>query len=292
MNSYYVYIYWRLDTNTIFYVGKGKGKRYKNLRERNNHFMGVIRKDNLSIAVEIIKNNLTENEAFYWEEKIIETLVFDYGYSIDIKGNDTTDKGYNHLCNQTWGGDGTSGIEVPQERRERISNTLKGKMAKEKNPMWKRDWREGKTEEELERIKLKKIKNSPKGKNHWNYGKHHSEETREKIRKGNKGKKFSQERRDAMKGKRKGLKNNKTKSVICLTTKKIFITMTEASEYYNVNKNQITKCCLGFSYGYGKDKGKKFKCDHAGKLPDGTKLVWRYLVWKHNKKYRIIVSNK
>lgn len=287
MNDYYVYIYWRLDTNTIFYVGKGSGRRWKNLKKRNSHFMGIINKEDLLIATEIIKNNLTENEAFYWEERVINELVFNYGYSIDIKGNDTVDKRYKHLVNQTWGGEGSSGIKVPQERKEKISNTLKGKMAKENNPMWKKSWKEGKTEEELEEIRLKRIENIPKGKKHWNYGRHHSEETKKKMSENRKGKRLSKERREAMKGKRKGLKNNKTKSVICLTTKKIFITMTEASEYYNVNKNQITKCCLGFSYGYGKDKGKKFKCDHAGKLPDGTPLVWRYLKWNHGKRYRI-----
>lgn len=26
---------------------------------------------------------------------------------------------------------------------------------------------------------------------------------------------------------------------------------------------------------------------HAGRLKDGTRLVWRYLIWKHNKRYRI-----
>ena len=25
----------------------------------------------------------------------------------------------------------------------------------------------------------------------------------------------------------------------------------------------------------------------SGRLSNGTKLVWRYLIWKHNKRYRI-----
>ena len=29
MNKYYVYIYWRLDINEPFYIGKGKNNRWK-----------------------------------------------------------------------------------------------------------------------------------------------------------------------------------------------------------------------------------------------------------------------
>lgn len=61
MNDYYVYIYWRLDTNEPFYVGKGKDKRWKDLRKRCKHFNNIINK--YPITVEIVKDNLTEDEA-------------------------------------------------------------------------------------------------------------------------------------------------------------------------------------------------------------------------------------
>lgn len=68
------------------------------------------------------------------------------------------------------------------------------------------------------------------------------------------------------------------KSVICITTGRIFYTIKEASEYYNINRRNISACCLG-------------KRKSSGKLPDGTKLIWKYLNYKHNKKYRV-VNNK
>ena len=78
------------------------------------------------------------------------------------------------------------------------------------------------------------------------YGKKHSEESLKKIR----------------------------KSIICLTTKRIFFSVSDASEYYNIHKGNISTCCKG-------------KNKSAGKFPDGTPLVWRYIRWNHNKKYRI-----
>ena len=55
----------------------------------------------------------------------------------------------------------------------------------------------------------------------------------------------------------------KTMKVICITTNKIFDSMAIASEFYNINKTSIGKCCNG-------------KQKYAGKLPDGTPLVWMY----------------
>ena len=94
------------------------------------------------------------------------------------------------------------------------------------------------------------------GENHPMYGKHHTIDIKNRLSKVNKGK-----------------NNPMAKSVICLTTKRIFFTAREGSKYYNCNYSNISQCCQG-----------KFKS--AGKL-NGQRLVWRYLVWNHNKKYRI-----
>ena len=82
MNDYYIYIYWRLDTNEPFYVGKGCKNRWRDFRKRSKNFNNIINKFPFTVVIE--KDNLTESEAFYWEEKIIEELVFEYGFSIDI----------------------------------------------------------------------------------------------------------------------------------------------------------------------------------------------------------------
>ena len=72
------------------------------------------------------------------------------------------------------------------------------------------------------------------------YGKHHSEETKNKIS-------------EKLKGKNKG---KSCKKVICITTGEIFYSITEASQKYNVDKSDLTRCCKG-----KKDnvKGYKFK---------------------------------
>lgn len=81
-----------------------------------------------------------------------------------------------------------------------------------------------------------------------------------------------------------GKNNYGATSVICLTTKRIFLTAKEGGEYYGYCDCNIVRCCKG----YRMEKGKKIKVKSAGKLPDGTPLVWRYLVWKHDKKFRKI----
>lgn len=74
----------------------------------------------------------------------------------------------------------------------------------------------------------------------------------------------------------KGRNNWKTMPVMCLNTKRIFVTIDEGAKFYNIkSKTNITKCC----------KGERKYC---GKLEDGTELVWRYVKWNHNKRYKLL----
>ena len=222
MNDYYVYIYWRLDTNEPFYVGKGKGYRITQMHNRNKHFKNIL--NNIPVAVEKFKDNLTNEEANGIECWLINELVFEYGFSIDIKNNYSVDH-YCHLVNMTWGGEGTSG----------------------------HNYRDGMSKEALE-----------------DYDKKHSEYCK---------KKFSVKENNPMFGKH-GKDNKNSKSVICLTTKKIFYSTKEAGEYYNCESSGISKCCR-------KDKNKQgYTIKSVGKYK-GQKLVWIYLVWNHDKKFRI-----
>jgi hypothetical protein len=164
MNDYYVYLYWRLDTNEIFYVGKGKGDRWKRLSRNNNHFKNIVNK--CPIAVEIVKDRLTEIEAFYWEEEIINKLVFEYGYSIDIPNNRSLERG-RHLVNQTFGGEGTSGWRHSEETKKKIGEGHVGCFHSEETK--------------------KKMRETRKGENSPMYGKHHSEESKKKISEARKG---------------------------------------------------------------------------------------------------------
>lgn len=110
--------------------------------------------------------------------------------------------------------------------------------------------KKGKTHSEETRKKMSESRKGEKhpmygkcGENNPNYGKHRSEETKKKM---------SESR----------IKRGITKSVICVTTNIIFTTIKEGAEYYNCNN--ISSCCKG-------------KRKSAGKLSDGTKLVWRFI---------------
>ena len=61
MNDFYVYVYWRLDINEIFYVGKGRGDRWRRLNKRNEHFKRIINK--CDVACEILFKDLSEVKA-------------------------------------------------------------------------------------------------------------------------------------------------------------------------------------------------------------------------------------
>ena len=209
---YYVYKHVRLDNNTCFYIGKGKGNR-KDLQKRNVVHDSICKKHGYKVVT--IKKGLNEKEAFKLEADMINCYVSKMGYGIYIKGymNKENKKNKKFLTNCTWGGEGISGFHHSKESKQRISEKCKGKRAGKNNPL---------------------------------YGKHHSEESKKKMSES-----------------QKGHVAWNIKKVICITTGKTFSSVTKASNYYKVAKNTISFCCKG-----------KYK--HAGKLPDGTPLQWKY----------------
>lgn len=234
-NNYYVYEWIRLDTNEPFYVGKGKGNRcYDLTRGRNRHFNNIVK--SIPIAVNILHNDLDEEVSFGLE-------IYYIWFYRDIIGYD--------LCNITDGGEGKTS-PCSEEQREKLSLVMSG----ENNPMFGKDWRKEKTEEELKKIHEKQLKNTLRGEAHPSYGIKRSDRTKRKI----------------------------GKSIICLTTKRIFYTSQDGANYYNCDKSRICACCKG----YVKRKGEKERIFSAGKLPDGTPLIWRKINWKHNRVYRIL----
>lgn len=82
------------------------------------------------------------------------------------------------------------------------------------------------------------------GEQHPMYGKHHSEETKQKI---------SQSKL-----------NKNGKPVRCITTDKIFNTIREAGRYYNISSSHIAECC----------KGKRKTCGKYNNIP----LIWEYFI--------------
>lgn len=134
-------------------------------------------------------------------------------------------------------------------------------------------WLEVKLIKEFDTTNPNKGYNISKGGKGW-MGCKHSEDYKKKLSKANKGKHHTEDAKKKIGDANRGKNNFKAKSVICITTKRIFYTVTEGSKYYGIANSGVTRCCKG-------------EQKSAGKL-NGQKLVWKYLVWNHNKTYRIM----
>lgn len=104
---FYTYVHIRLDTNKVFYVGKGKLGRANSKQHRNKYWNNVVNKCGYKVI--FVKKNITEEESINLEIKLIKN----YRY-----------KGYK-LTNLTDGGDGVSGYKYTEEHRIKLSNSLK-----------------------------------------------------------------------------------------------------------------------------------------------------------------------
>ena len=129
MNDYYVYEHIRLDNNTCFYVGKGHGNRC-NYYSRNEHHDRIA--DKVGMKVNIVRDNLSEDDAYRLERELIHHYVFDLGYGIDIIGYNNNINENGHLTNHTFGGDGSYGMVHSEEWRKQHSIDMTG----ENNPMY------------------------------------------------------------------------------------------------------------------------------------------------------------
>ena len=270
--DFYVYEHIRLDNNTCFYVGKGKGNR-KDIPIRNKHHDRISEK--YGHAVVIIADNLTEEEAFNLERETIEHYVVNVGYGIDIDGyRDYSNKKY--LTNCTWGGEGSSGYNFSEDTKMKISNSLKGNIVSEatkkkqsnsQKERWKNTSNERKEElgnifsknvkkywdnvdkeakkERSKHVSETRIKNeTAKGKNNPMYGKHHSKETIEKL----------------------------SKKVINITTGEIFNSIKDGAKKYGLIPNSISQCCSGrykTSGGFKWIKLENYNNDFKGILIEG-----------------------
>ena len=69
---FYVYMWYFKNTNKVFHIGKGTGNRYKNTStHRNKYFKNIIAKYKNEVDVRIYEDNLTEQEAWDLEKKLI-----------------------------------------------------------------------------------------------------------------------------------------------------------------------------------------------------------------------------
>ena len=120
--DFYVYKRIRLDNMSCFYVGKGRGRRYK-VASRNEHHNRIAKKHGYKTI--IVKSGLSEKEALELEKEIIRHYVFDLKYGIDVDGYRESESSL-FLTNQTFGGDGTSGVRHTDEWKIQHSKKMSG----------------------------------------------------------------------------------------------------------------------------------------------------------------------
>jgi len=116
--EYYVYKHIRLKDKSIFYIGKGKGDRLDCSKNRNEHWNRIVSKDGGFIS-EIIKDNLSEEEAFNFETKIISEI------------------GLENLTNMTEGGNGGDTRKTFTEGEYKVWLENKSKAQTGKEGWWK-----------------------------------------------------------------------------------------------------------------------------------------------------------
>ena len=174
MNNFYVYTYLR-ENKTPYYVGKGKGRRaYLNGR--------IPPKPPQLERIQIVKDNLTEEEAFTLECK----LIAEYGRK---------DLGTGILQNRTDGGEGVAGrIATPETIQKRVAKSTGKK----------------RTLEQRERMSL-----AQKGRKPTQYTDEQKAEISRKISESQKGKPKSEEHKqklsDYFTGKSNGKRTEETK---------------------------------------------------------------------------------
>jgi hypothetical protein len=116
---FYVYEHIRIDTNTVFYVGKGCGKRMYSKDKRNKHWCAIVNK--AGYEGRVIFESDDEELIFLAEEERIDQLK-----RIGLS-----------LANKTNGGDGgLKGYRHTAESCRLISQNLKGKLAGAKHPRY------------------------------------------------------------------------------------------------------------------------------------------------------------
>lgn len=111
---FYVYEHWRPDTDTCFYVGKGKGDRAYRLKDRNDlheKIVNKLSKIGMCVEIRLVVHGLSEDAAFEIERQRIA-----FWRELGVK-----------LANFTDGGDGVSGLCHTLETRQKMSAKAKGR---------------------------------------------------------------------------------------------------------------------------------------------------------------------
>ena len=141
----YVYRHIRKDKNEPFYIGVGGLSEFDNYRRAHNKrcrskwWKNIVSKTDY--VVEIIFDEVTNEFAHSKEQEFIEL----YG-RLDLNSG--------CLCNMTNGGEGSDGFIMPEEGRQKISSSKKGKPISEATikAVKKANTGRKKTQEEMQKL--------------------------------------------------------------------------------------------------------------------------------------------
>lgn len=113
-HDFYVYVIFR-PNGIPCYVGKGHGARWQvsAKRAKNSHLRRIYEKSGLSLPIAIVRDGLSEGDAFAAE------IAFIAAIGREVRGGP--------LVNQSDGGEGQTGYKATAETRAKQSAKLKGK---------------------------------------------------------------------------------------------------------------------------------------------------------------------
>lgn len=214
--KFYVYEWYIVDTNEVFYVGKGTGNRLKQISCRNRFFKCMYKTHKCKVRK--IYENLTEQEAF---KKEIETIKY-YKENTDYR-----------LTNQTDGGEGTTGWIPSKEFCDKQSFIQKSQWNDEeyrKKMVQIRNDKNGSYQSQEFRDKISIL---VKGKNNPNYNNHWSDNQKEELR-------IKQQNNPLYKNET----NPNAKKIICVETGEVFSCIKFAKEKYQIKSDASVTVAL------------------------------------------------
>ena len=210
IEQFYVYEWYIVQTQEVFYVGKGKNNRWKSLQSRNKFFIDMY--NSHECDTRIVYDKLTETEAFAKEKELIKY------YRENTKFR---------LTNQTDGGEGTAGRKFTPE--ELIGHSKRFKLLWE-NPDYREKMRKMREESGIYQSQefRDKISKLVKGENNPNYQNYWTDDQKRHLS-------------DIAKkpGRYKNEKNPTATKIICLETGEVFECIKHALKKYNV-KNEAS----------------------------------------------------